>query len=359
MKSYLKSIYPGVNVESWHIVVQIFLNLEGLSGKLCNVQLSKNFNELPSFVRGFSRAQGLFSIINVGKGKEQADFKVRQALPLMVHNLHCKHVIFGPCHDKGYIVELRPFLLEKSISNRLTLLETTLPPRDFQELSFRRVKFTNVFRSELLPDGPPTVSPPLTPAKPTSFAPVSSSWSSAIPFIGKSSKGKASTVTPEKQKIPSTSHKSKYYLVNSSGQRIDEPLPPTDAISEERFRERCEMESRGPCNRYHLTGSCEEPSCTYFHGVRFGAGEQLLLKVKARSILCYRGSACKNPDCYWGHHCKYGVQRCSRLNCSFISTHDVDVVSWAHFIFLGTSPLFLRKDTICESSLLLRFSVLI
>ncbi|KAI8965412.1 hypothetical protein F5Y11DRAFT_313030 [Daldinia sp. FL1419] len=329
IKKHLKESYPDINIETWHIMVQVVLYLEGLSKKLFAVDLAKSMSELSAFARGFSRAQGLFSFIDVGKGKEQADFKVRETLRLMVHNLQCKHIIFGPCHDKGYIVELRPYQLDASISNKIALLETTQPPREFSELSFRRVKFNDVFRSEPLPEGwhPPTPPPsaskpvPTTPSsvnKTISYSTIASSWTSTIPFVNGF---KRQSATPVKSgKVSSR----KFYYVNASGQRVDGPLPQSDAYSEQRFKDRCEAEGgRKPCNRYHIYGICEENACPYYHGESLTPGEQLILRIKARGSLCNYKSSCKNFDCYWGHHCKY--QKCARLNCAFANTHGIDL----------------------------------
>ncbi|KAI2628010.1 hypothetical protein GGS26DRAFT_560708 [Hypomontagnella submonticulosa] len=317
IKNHLKTVYPDLNVEPWNVCVQVVLNLEGLSRKLYSIGFIKSMNELQAFTRGFSRAHGLFSVIDVGYGKEQADYKVREMLRLMVNNLQCKHIIFGPCHDKGYIVELRPYQLEETVSSRLSLLETTPAPYDFKELVFRRVKFVNVFRSEFLPESPIAVSTPPPSAKTVngSSFPLTPSSPASLAI-----RPKEGSKTPEPPR--------KYYLVNAGNMRVDEPLELFDAESERRVRERIAKEGRGPCNRFHLNGVCEEPGCTYFHGPRFGQAEQLVLRHKARTGFCNFKGACKVADCYWGHHCKYQAygKICQRYNsCLFASTHDMDL----------------------------------
>ncbi|KAI1106177.1 hypothetical protein F4804DRAFT_330546 [Jackrogersella minutella] len=322
IKKHLKEIYPHVNVDLWNIIVQLTLNLDGLTRKLYSVEFTRSLTELPAFARGFSRAHGLFSIIDVGKGKEQADFKVRETLRLMVHNLQCKHIIFGPCHDRGYIVELRPLQLETSISAKLSLLETTPAPRDFEELKFRRVQFNDVFRSELLPDGPPEPSVTLrsiTPGKQRGFA---SAWSGAAPFIKQFKKLAVNTDKHQETREMCFD----YYLVNSVGERVDEPIPPYDVAAEQRLQKRNEMERRGPCNRFHLNGHCDVMGCTYYHEERLGPAEQLVLRARARGSLCSHKTSCRNPGCFWGHHCKYNQngQTCQRPNCIFTGTHYID-----------------------------------
>ncbi|KAI1460002.1 hypothetical protein F4805DRAFT_419562 [Annulohypoxylon moriforme] len=347
IKQHLKDIYPDVNVDLWNIMIQISLNLDGLSKKLEKIKFVQTLNVLPDFTRGFSRAHGLYSIIDVGWGKEQADFKVRETLRLLVHNLQCKHIIFGPCHDKGYIAELRPYQFDTSISPKLSLLETTIPPRDFQELRFRRVRFSDVFRSEPLPDGPPPPSPPimlspttpLTPPPPTNHSNIAFSSTPGVASMIPSSwdTGTPPPTIKESRKFTSTPDNSmrssapppKYYLINFAGQRVDEEIPFNDPEAEYRLQMRAAKEDkivkkRGPCNRWHVNGRCDITNCPYYHGERLGYDEQLVLRRKARSMLCTRRSACRDADCLWGHHCKYGGKKCLRRDCNFVDMHDVD-----------------------------------
>ncbi|KAI1089806.1 hypothetical protein F5B19DRAFT_495092 [Rostrohypoxylon terebratum] len=342
IKQHLKTIYPDVNVDLWNIIVQITLNLEGLSRKLESIGFVRTFNDLPAFTRGFSRAQGLFSIIDVGWGKEQADFKVRETFRLMVHNLQCKHIIFGPCHDKGYIVELRPYQLDTSISTKLSLLETTVAPREFQELRLRRVKFVDVFRSEPLPERPPPSPPALmSPPTQTDCSGITSKIAPNTPSAIAASAIPSTWATPtptftESRKLMSTQDSSarpstplKYCLVNASGERVDEGLPYCDPEAESRLQMRAASEDRimkkkGPCNRWHLNARCDINNCPYYHGERLGPDEQIALKRKARSMLCAKRSVCRDPDCFWGHHCKYGVKCTRRWDCVFSEVHSVD-----------------------------------
>lgn len=68
-------------------------------------------------------------------------------------NPTCRHIIFGGCHDAGYLLNLEQFKHDESKAARITLLETTPAYRGFAELSyFPRARFENVFKSESLPD---------------------------------------------------------------------------------------------------------------------------------------------------------------------------------------------------------------
>lgn len=67
--------------------------------------------------------------------------------------------------------------------------------------------------------------------------------------------------------------------------------------------------------------------CDYQHGERVGGGELLVVKHKARNILCPL-QYCRDFECYFGHHCKYGKQ-CTIRECEsphwimrLVSCHD-------------------------------------
>jgi hypothetical protein len=71
-------------------------------------------------------------------------------------NPTCRHIIFGGCHDTGYLLNLEQFKHDQSKAARITLLETTPAHRGFAELlHFPRARFETVFKSEPLPDFAP------------------------------------------------------------------------------------------------------------------------------------------------------------------------------------------------------------
>src|SRR4051794_37516960 len=74
-------------------------------------------------------------------------------------NPTCQHIVFGGCHDAGYLLNLEHFKHNTAKASRITLLETTPAYRGFAELSnFKRARFDNVFKSEPLPDFMPTTT---------------------------------------------------------------------------------------------------------------------------------------------------------------------------------------------------------
>lgn len=336
IEKHIKALHPVAKEAPWDIIVQVVLNLEGVARKLHKVDLYKGTSLISAFSQGFCQAQGLFSIVDVGKNKKQADFKLCEMLRVMADNLHCKCIIFGPCQDDGYKIELKPYLLGIPIFARLSLLETTPPPHGFQEVGLRRVRFPDVFRSEALPVEPP---------RNVSASP--STKSEPKPSITPPWNGTNSLITGFKRSMSLSSEKAtkpvnfEYYLVNSSGERIDEPLPKVSEQAEKRYYDRGEKEKRGACNNYHLYGACEK-GCTYYHGVRLDADQQLVHRRRTRGTPCIY-NPCKNPRCYWAHHCMRG-KKCLRPRCRFAETHDMDLVSCLR-LFPLPSRVSMEKET--------------
>jgi hypothetical protein len=58
-------------------MVHIYLSLDKLAMKLASVGLLRSPSDFRAFAQRFSVNQPLFSIIDVGQGKERADYKIK------------------------------------------------------------------------------------------------------------------------------------------------------------------------------------------------------------------------------------------------------------------------------------------
>lgn len=67
-------LYDGA--KEWKIVVQVYVDTDGLLQKLKSSGLVCDQNLLQNFSRGFSRHQSLFDIVDVGHGSEQVNKKI-------------------------------------------------------------------------------------------------------------------------------------------------------------------------------------------------------------------------------------------------------------------------------------------
>ncbi|RMX71169.1 hypothetical protein D0869_15906, partial [Hortaea werneckii] len=294
LRDQLQELYQDSNVSDWSIVVYVILNLQGLGNKLASENIISNPNELATFGRAFGAAQPHFNFIDVGAGKERADHKVRETLRLYLPNAQCRHVFFGPCHDKGYLPALEPY--RGAYASKITLVET---------LGLQRISIPQAFRDKNLPSrylatassfqapggggrlpsnartpsmDPATtaISPPLTSTSPapsaSSQAPSASSWAT----IGKGTTGKSFDVSSR------PAPKKRYLLLNAYDERLDPDLPKADGRAWERFTDLTQTKGRNFCNSHHLGDKCESGEyCEYLHGPKLTNGELLVLKNKA------------------------------------------------------------------------------
>jgi hypothetical protein len=104
-------------------------------------------------------------------------------------NPTCRHIIFGGCHDTGYLLNLDQYKHNLHKASRITLLESTPPARGFSDLpNFPRARFDAVFRTAPLPETryPHTSSPTMTSAHTMSHyqsAPINANAQSFTPSI--------------------------------------------------------------------------------------------------------------------------------------------------------------------------------
>lgn len=337
--------------------------------KLASENIISNPNELAAFGRAFGAAQPHFNFIDVGAGKERADHKVRETLRLYLPNAQCRHVFFGPCHDKGYLPALEPY--RGAYASKITLVETVPAETGFAQLGLQRISIPQAFRDKNLPPRYPAtgssfqasgggarlpsnaripsmdptttaISPPPTSTSPapstSSQAPSASSWAT----IGKGTTGKSFDLSSR------PAPKKRYLLLNAYDERLDPDLPKADGRSWERFTDLTHAKGRNFCNNHHLGDKCESGEyCEYLHGPKLTNGELLVLKNKARSIYCSNKSYCRDIDCYLGHHCKFG-NTCSTSKCRFGDTHNVDLEPARRYYEDGSEewlPQFLEKHT--------------
>ncbi|KAI0888006.1 uncharacterized protein GGS22DRAFT_154795 [Annulohypoxylon maeteangense] len=175
----------GADLEDIPILVRVYANLMDLSKSLRLSRVIDYDDDMRLFAERFTNSRAEFDFVNVGKGKENADSKIRRMLNHYYRNIQCKKIFLaGCCHDNGYLHDLRDYT--GAVDNRLVLLETTHAEPGFRSLGFPILRFDEVFRSEplgnetkhILPTMPPRPRSPVQPspgpgpiARPTQPAP--------------------------------------------------------------------------------------------------------------------------------------------------------------------------------------------
>ncbi|KAF2688800.1 hypothetical protein K458DRAFT_414498 [Lentithecium fluviatile CBS 122367] len=365
IRAHIASLYS--NSGNWPILVHIYLSLDKLAQKLASVGMLSHPQQLRTFAQGFSVNQPLFSIIDVGHGKERADHKIKEMLRTFSDNPTCKHIIFGGCHDAGYLLNLDQYKHHANKAARITLLESTPAYRGFTDLpNFQRTRFDSVFKNAPLPDFYPqqqyTQAPVQTPVQPTAPAtfqplkraltngspaptppPVSATPAASSPSTTVSSLayptpeseaswatvGKAGVSPNENISIaPKTNPKKKWAYYNKEGQRLDEALPLRDQAAAQAIDQRMKKAGRNLCNHWHLNkGKCHnKESCKFQHEPKLTPAGTIALRYKTRSLAC-KDRYCENIDCYLGHQCTFERDQGSCPypdTCNLAHTHGMD-----------------------------------
>jgi hypothetical protein len=82
-------------------MVQIYVSLDKLAAKLSQVGLLRSAHELRAFSQNFGVNQPLFSIIDVGQGKERADYKIKGTLLVLILTSSAANLLRNASHLLG------------------------------------------------------------------------------------------------------------------------------------------------------------------------------------------------------------------------------------------------------------------
>lgn len=176
---YIGNLFPMSAGVNWPVNVLIFANLDGLAKKLYACGYISGKDEFTKMIQEFNSTSHLFNFVDVGRGKERADDRMRgtattlseprdwmvadmiaETFRFYFTNPCCKHIIFGGCHDTGYDNILRHYKHDPRAMNKISLLQTIPSHYIYENYPFQKIKFESVFRSEPLPEKPQTAMHP-------------------------------------------------------------------------------------------------------------------------------------------------------------------------------------------------------
>ncbi|KAI0394228.1 hypothetical protein F5Y17DRAFT_428778 [Xylariaceae sp. FL0594] len=145
LKEAVKSSGFGHDVP---IIVRAYANVNDLAKSLRLSGVVDHEDRLRTFVENFTNTTADFDFTNVGRGKENADSKIRKLLDHYYKNVQCQKIFVACCHDNGYLHDLRQYAGE--MEKKIVLVETTPAEPSFRSLGFPIVRFDTVFRTEPL-----------------------------------------------------------------------------------------------------------------------------------------------------------------------------------------------------------------
>ncbi|ODA76854.1 hypothetical protein RJ55_07370 [Drechmeria coniospora] len=347
------------------VVTRVFANVRDLGRVLRSSGVVRSEDDMYMFAENFTNSRPDFDFVNVGRGKENADSKIRRMLGHYYKDYRCKKIFFVACHDAGYAHDLRGYVAADA-EHRIVLVETTPAEESLQSLKFPMVRFKSVFREE-----PLKLKPMMTrsqsavrsksPAKlanniaglrsamatpvntqPLSSPPATANSASSPPglpdaiVITSSENGSGSVRhatfptagnQSAKAKAAKSSRPARTIEYNEDGHRLDAPIKtPSYSSAHDTYKRKCEgIKPKVFCNAFYIGGQCPRgDQCEREHETTLTADEVAIHRFKARTSACYKGPECDSYDCHLSHHCPTDPN-CSRPDCKFSKTKFGDL----------------------------------
>ncbi|KAK3940250.1 hypothetical protein QBC46DRAFT_385688 [Diplogelasinospora grovesii] len=311
IQDYLRKTMPDlVNLP---IVVKAFANADGLSYVLIKSKIITSANMLWDFAKGFSQTCELFDFVLVGSGKDRADKKIKGIFKQFVENPTCRHVIFGACHDNGYVRLLEEYAVDNAVAERVTLVHSFDIGKEFASLKFKSTKMDGVFHGKPLESVKSPLSSSLLSAQvQDGRTGTSLTWAARAEAAKSVDKAKA-TVSLKAKDLPPGA-----VLVNADGQRVDAELTQPSQNGVDGWHHKTKVAGIKYCRAYHLLGGCKG-GCGYSHGP-LSEEEKLVYRNRLRREVCHVGVQCLDPRCFYGHSCS-----CKQSKCIFPAVmHSID-----------------------------------
>ncbi len=312
------------------VLVRAFANVSGLGQALELGGRLKNATQLREFATGFSRRQAFFDFVDVGDGKERADFKVRgktdsyfppppglypsnylfkESTKFFLESFQCKHLVLACGHDAGYAPFLGQFAGDQQVADRITLLEVSPFPRAIRELGLKKTQFGSVFGRIAQPAVSSALVGPLTWGRVAAVTaeaaatPLASRRNSIERPVAAAAAAASPPASPQTRRHSPQAESNRLgpVLVGEDGRRIDRRLHVNTAIVEK-------LRKVSLCYHLFLRGECVMPKCPRTHWVRQLTNEEFdALWWLARQGQCYtsmNGKECSDATCVYSHATK-------------------------------------------------------
>ncbi|TFK89773.1 hypothetical protein K466DRAFT_574615 [Polyporus arcularius HHB13444] len=278
----------------------IYCNKSGLvdtltSNSICTAE------EFEAFVLGFNQASPLFSIVDVGNGKEAADSKIKEYLRVFTRFPQTSKVFFGGAHDNGYTSTLN-LLQNEGLLDKVVLLKGYKDlAHEIYSLRLPQLDIEGVFIQKKLQTN-------------SKYKPTAAVANSAGSAAGKSPK-------PPKQPMPLSQDNDK-----ARHSKPGTPIPnATKAATPARKPRKLDPDQKPPpCNFFYLARCNNGDHCKYEHNYPLTPDQVAELRTNAKRWPCpavNNGNYCPlGESCIMNHFCPKGP-KCSfrkQGKCKFI-----------------------------------------
>ncbi|EPQ59338.1 hypothetical protein GLOTRDRAFT_125643 [Gloeophyllum trabeum ATCC 11539] len=164
---YLSELNQFHEAQLW---VYVFFNKSGLLGTLQRVGLRDEAQSFEEFMIGFNQAGERFLMVDVGNAKEAADAKIRVYLEDNIRMPQTWKLIFGGCHDNGYVTSLASAMTAGFREKLILLPGYTEMAAGIEELRLPAIKVPDLFMTDKMRCGrspsPPGANPARSPSPP-------------------------------------------------------------------------------------------------------------------------------------------------------------------------------------------------
>ncbi|KAG6832931.1 hypothetical protein H0H92_004815 [Tricholoma furcatifolium] len=199
--SILHHLSSNFGANQYQLWVYIFFNKRGLVdafGRAGNLIAKTRFDD---FMMGFNQAAERFVMVDVGDGKEAADAKIKARLEDELRLPQTFKIVFGGCHDNGYVMSLRS-QITAGLKQKLILLRSyTEMAAGIVDLELPVLTIPELFveKKLVIPMQPMqhALIGPAMPSKPSHIGSVESSTSLPSSVVLSGLQGSCGASTPE------------------------------------------------------------------------------------------------------------------------------------------------------------------
>lgn len=318
LNSITQFLSTNYGADSYEIWVYLFYNKRGLTDTFGRVGLGSLAKMFDDFSLGFNSATGRFTMVDVGRGKEAADAKLKVHLEDDIRLPQTFKIIFGGCHDAGYIPSLHS-QMTAGFRDKLILLKgyTQMAP-GIAALDLPTLEIPGLFMSHKLAGGSRwTTSPNQTVTE----------TDTVLDELSKISLGEADEVDPTGSSYSRVLQRAPT-ISNSRERSAHELSPPTEANAEGAHAPlprgsrhpdpyfRLSKQKPPPCTLFYLSNCKLGSSCKYGHDYLLDESHFEEMRESARLGPCPHMN--RGEICTWGDACCYG-HTCPHLSkCPFL-----------------------------------------
>ncbi|KXN86378.1 hypothetical protein AN958_10240 [Leucoagaricus sp. SymC.cos] len=262
--------------------VYIFFNKRGLAETLSRCGHPSARVRFEEFISGFNQATERFMMVDVGSDKEAADSKLRAFLEDEIRLPQTYKIIFGGCHDNGYVTTIRSHITS-GFKHKLILLKSYSDnAAGFHDLDLPMFSVPNLFISQKL-----TASP-------------------------------SQTTTSLPKQFPSDP---------PTGDNLPPALSRGDVFH---HFQPLSKQKPPPCTLFYLADNCKHGGdCRYAHDYILDASHYEEMRKNAKKSPCPATN--RDEICTWGDDCCYGHTCPSGSKCPYYKAGKCK--------FVGGTPL--------------------